>query len=94
MGRMSSSSGESTDLRVGGEKAGWQWAAGTGTDAAPYFRVFNPTAQADRFDSAGDYVRRWIPDVGAASYPGPMLDHAVERREALHRYRLVAGSTR
>lgn len=73
---------------------GWQWAAGTGTDAAPYFRVFNPTAQADRFDSHGDYVRRWIPDVGAASYPGPMVDHGVERREALHRYRLVAGSTR
>ena len=40
---------------------GWQWAAGTGTDAAPYFRVFNPTAQAERFDPDGEYVRRWMP---------------------------------
>ncbi len=43
---------------------GWQWAAGTGTDAAPYFRVFNPSAQAKRFDPDGDYVRRWIPEFG------------------------------
>ena len=43
---------------------GWQWAAGTGTDAAPYFRVFNPTTQGEKFDPDGDYVRRWIPGVG------------------------------
>jgi deoxyribodipyrimidine photo-lyase len=73
---------------------GWQWAAGTGTDAAPYFRVFNPTAQADRFDPDGEYTRRWIPEFGTAAYPPPMVDHAVERGEALRRYGLVAGSTR
>ena len=73
---------------------GWQWAAGTGTDAAPYFRVFNPTAQADRFDPDGEYTRRWIPKIGTAAYPPPMVDHAVERGEALRRYGLVAGSTR
>jgi len=43
---------------------GWQWVAGTGTDAAPYFRVFNPTLQGERFDPAGDYVRRWVPELG------------------------------
>ena len=42
---------------------GWQWTAGTGTDAAPYFRVFNPVSQGKKFDPAGDYVRRWVPEL-------------------------------
>ncbi len=42
---------------------GWQWAAGTGTDAAPYFRVFNPISQGQKFDPRGDYVRRWVPEL-------------------------------
>ena len=41
----------------------WQWAAGTGTDAAPYFRIFNPVLQGEKFDPAGDYVRRWVPEL-------------------------------
>ncbi len=82
---------------------GWQWVAGTGTDAAPYFRVFNPVAQGEKYDPAGAYVRRWVPELslmpdstvhapwtekrGApASYPAPIVDHAVERQEALDRY--------
>ncbi len=73
---------------------GWQWVAGTGTDAAPYHRVFNPTAQADRFDPDGAYARRWIPELGTAAYPAPYVDHAVERAEALRRYRLVAAGAR
>lgn len=68
---------------------GWQWVAGTGTDPAPYFRVFNPTLQADKFDPDGDYVRRYVPEVGTDAYPEPMVDHAVERREALARYAAV-----
>jgi len=86
---------------------GWQWAAGTGTDAAPYFRVFNPTTQALRFDPDGTYVRQWVPELAQvgggmvhemgllrpADYPTPMVDHAVERNEALARYQhLRAGS--
>ena len=51
------------DLDIASNVHGWQWVAGTGTDAAPYFRVFNPTAQAERFDPAGDYVRRWVPEL-------------------------------
>jgi deoxyribodipyrimidine photo-lyase len=73
---------------------GWQWAAGTGTDAAPYFRVFNPTAQAERFDPDRLYIRRWIPEFGTSDYPEPIVDHAGERAEALRRYGLVSGSTR
>lgn len=73
---------------------GWQWAAGTGTDAAPYFRVFNPSAQAERYDHDGEYAQRWIPEFETAAYPAPMVDHATERLEALRRYRLVAASTR
>lgn len=65
---------------------GWQWAAGTGTDAAPYFRVFNPTAQADRWDPSGEYQQRWIPELGTDQYPAPMVDHGEERKEALRRY--------
>jgi deoxyribodipyrimidine photo-lyase len=68
---------------------GWQWVAGTGTDPAPYFRVFNPTLQGDKFDPEGDYVRRYVPEVGTGAYPSPIVDHAAERREALARYAAV-----
>jgi deoxyribodipyrimidine photo-lyase len=59
---------------------GWQWAAGTGTDAAPYFRVFNPHLQQERYDPDGEYVERWVTDPVE-----PMLDHRAERDEALRR---------
>lgn len=81
---------------------GWQWCAGSGTDAAPYFRVFNPITQGQKFDPDGDYVRRWVPElagpelVGAdvhklkggrpEGYPEPIVEHAAERAEALRRY--------
>jgi deoxyribodipyrimidine photo-lyase len=82
---------------------GWQWAAGTGTDAAPYFRVFNPIAQSERFDPDGEYIRTWAPELAGLDskaihqpgvrrpegYPPPMVDHAVERNEALRRYRSI-----
>jgi deoxyribodipyrimidine photo-lyase len=85
---------------------GWQWAAGTGTDAAPYVRVFNPVTQGLRFDPDGDYVRRYVPELrhlaGAAAhqpwdavdgyaegYPQRVVDHAIERAEALARFEAV-----
>ena len=76
---------------------GWQWTAGTGTDASPFFRVFNPVGQGEKFDPDGDYVRRWVPELadrpGAAVHQltAPMLDHAAERAEALRRYQGVTG---
>lgn len=68
---------------------GWQWAAGCGTDAAPYFRVFNPTTQGEKFDPDGAYIRRWVPEVDDDDYPEPIVDHAVERKEALRRYSAI-----
>ena len=87
---------------------GWQWAASTGTDAQPYFRIFNPTSQGERFDPHGAYVRRWLPELerlGGKSvhrpweallesrgYPAPIVDHQRERAVALERYRAARGA--
>jgi deoxyribodipyrimidine photo-lyase len=62
---------------------GWQWAAGCGTDAAPYHRILNPTLQAERFDPSGAYAQQWIEEWPLTG--PPMVDHAVERAEALRR---------
>ena len=75
-----------TDGDMASNQHGWQWAAGCGTDAAPYFRVFNPDTQGKKFDPDGEYVGRWVPEVGTDDYPEPMVDHAAERKEALRRY--------
>jgi deoxyribodipyrimidine photo-lyase len=83
---------------------GWQWTAGTGTDAAPYFRVFNPTSQGEKFDPDGIYIRRYVPELRdlddrsvhapgslqRGDYPAPMVDHAAERAESLRRYKMVS----
>ena len=61
----------------------WQWVAGTGRDAAPYFRVFNPDGQGDKFDPLGAYVRRWLPDLDTPAYPERIVDHQQERQIAL-----------
>jgi len=61
----------------------WQWVAGTGRDAAPYFRVFNPDSQREKFDPQSAYVRRWVAEVDTPAYPERMLDHKVERQRAL-----------
>ena len=80
----------------------WQWSAGSGADAAPFFRIFNPTAQGERFDPKGDYVRRWVPELsglsaqtihqpwlagGVRGYPAPIVDHAQARARALQAFR-------
>ena len=65
---------------------GWQWVAGTGTDPAPFHRIFNPTRQSERFDPDGEYVRRYVPELGTPAYPPPIVDHDRERRDALGRY--------
>ncbi len=93
------------DQLVDGDMAsnqhGWQWCAGCGTDAAPYFRIFNPTTQGEKFDPAGDYIRRWVPELRSVDdvhlrkgerpqgYPVPIVDHGAERAEALRRYQNI-----
>ncbi len=67
----------------------WQWVAGCGLDAAPYFRVFNPVMQARKFDPAGAYVREWLPELGTAFYGSPLVDHASERVVALARHQVA-----
>lgn len=71
---------------------GWQWAAGTGTDASPYFRVFNPMTQQDRWDPDGEYCGRWIDELDTDDYPEPMVDHKAEREESLARYQAIKGT--
>ncbi|CAN5453039.1 deoxyribodipyrimidine photo-lyase [soil metagenome] len=72
--------------------ANWQWVAGSGADAAPYFRVFNPELQAAKFDPDGVYLDRWVPERLSAEYPAPIVDLAQSRREALSAYQIVTGS--
>jgi deoxyribodipyrimidine photo-lyase len=67
----------------------WQWVAGSGADAAPYFRVFNPVLQAAKFDPDAEYVRRWVPEFGTPDYPQPIVDLAASRAEALAAYEQV-----
>ena len=69
--------------------ANWQWVAGSGADAAPYFRVFNPVLQADKFDATGEYRARWLT---APEYPEPIVDLAQSRRDALTAYDVVKGN--
>jgi deoxyribodipyrimidine photo-lyase len=82
------------DADLANNSASWQWVAGCGSDAAPYFRVFNPDLQAQKFDPNADYVRRWIPELAGKSgelYPNPIVDHGVARQRALEAYDVVRG---
>lgn len=75
------------DYDLSANVGGWQWAAGSGCDAAPYFRVFNPTEQQKKFDPDLSYIRRWIPEYGTKEYPQPIVDHAAARLRALRVYK-------
>lgn len=66
--------------------ANWQWVAGSGADASPFFRIFNPETQAAKFDPRGSYVGQWIPELATADYPEPVVDLKASRREALDAY--------
>ncbi|MEO8712221.1 MAG: deoxyribodipyrimidine photo-lyase [Parafilimonas sp.] len=69
---------------------GWQWSAGTGCDAMPYFRIFNPTAQTKKFDKDLKYIRKWIPELDSFDYPKPMVEHDFARKRALEVYSRAA----
>nr|WP_231713645.1 deoxyribodipyrimidine photo-lyase [Arthrobacter sp. zg-Y916] len=69
--------------------ANWQWVAGSGADAAPFFRIFNPETQAKRFDPDGAYISRWVPDAMTPAYPEPLVDLRESRRHALDAYESI-----
>lgn len=75
------------DYELASNNGGWQWAAGTGCDAAPYFRVFNPWLQTEKFDPQQEYIRQWIPEIDSSSYPQPIVDHKMARQRALDAYK-------
>lgn len=75
------------DFDLASNNGGWQWAAGSGTDAAPYFRVFNPASQHEKFDRESKYVKQWVPEFGTPKYPAPIVEHALARDRCLKAYK-------
>jgi deoxyribodipyrimidine photo-lyase len=71
------------DADLANNTLGWQWVAGCGADAAPYFRIFNPTLQAEKFDPQESYIHNWIPELKTSGYPKPIVDHRMARQRAL-----------
>jgi deoxyribodipyrimidine photo-lyase len=94
------------DADLANNTLGWQWSAGSGADAAPYFRIFNPVTQGEKFDPAGSYVKRWVPELAhvpaevlhrpsgqlAAGYPAPIVDLKRSREEALQALASIRGT--
>ncbi len=79
------------DYDFASNNGGWQWAASTGTDAAPYFRVLSPDRQAQRFDPDDAYVTKWVPEVGSMSYPDPIVDLKKARTRAIDAFKRAKG---
>jgi deoxyribodipyrimidine photo-lyase len=79
--------GKLLDYDFAANNGGWQWASGSGTDAAPYFRIFNPAAQAIKFDQKGEYIKRWVPELNTMNYPAPIVDHKFARERCLKAYK-------
>jgi deoxyribodipyrimidine photo-lyase len=75
------------DYELSSNNGNWQWAAGTGCDAAPYFRIFNPMEQLKKFDKNEIYVKKWIPELDTAAYCAPIVEHKQARIRALETYK-------
>lgn len=74
------------DFDLAANNGGWQWAAGCGTDAAPYFRIFNPFTQAQRYDPHSEYIKKWVPEYGTPEYNDPIIDIKASREECMRIY--------
>lgn len=74
------------DYELSSNNGNWQWAAGSGCDAVPWFRIFNPEIQQKKFDPKEEYIRKWVPEWGTLGYPAPMVDHKMARERALQVY--------
>ena len=81
------------DFDLAANNGGWQWAAGSGCDAAPYFRVFNPQLQTEKFDGEYVYIRQWVPEFDKSSYIKPIVDHATARARVLDAYKKALQPT-
>ena len=81
------------DFELASNVGGWQWAAGCGCDAAPYFRVFNPTSQQEKFDKKFEYIQKWVPEFGSPNYPDPIIDHKFARERVLERFKSALNET-
>ncbi|MDA9335585.1 DNA photolyase family protein [Flavobacteriaceae bacterium] len=75
------------DFELSSNVSNWQWVAGCGVDAAPYFRIFNPTTQVTNFDKAHKYIKKWVPEYQELTYPTPMVDHKFARERCLTTYK-------
>ena len=75
------------DYELSSNNGNWQWSAGTGCDAAPYFRVFNPSEQIKKFDKQNSYINKWIEDFNEFSYPDPIVEHSFARNRAIASYK-------
>ncbi len=80
------------DFDLSANNGGWQWASSSGCDATPYFRIFNPQAQAEKFDAKGVYIRKWVPEFGGFDYAKPIVEHVFARNRALEAYKLALTS--
>ena len=74
------------DFDLAANNGGWQWASSSGCDAAPYFRVFNPALQTEKFDNSGDYIKKWGPELQEFDYPKPIVIHEIARKRVLEVY--------
>jgi deoxyribodipyrimidine photo-lyase len=79
--------GKLMDYELSSNNGNWQWSAGTGCDAAPYFRIFNPVTQAEKFDPQESYIKKWVPEYNSAAYSKPILDHNFARNRCLETYK-------
>src|SRR5690606_20141602 len=75
------------DYELSSNVGNWQWAAGSGVDAAPYFRIFNPITQANKFDPGLEYIRQWVPEFGTDRYVDEMVDHKSARERCLKTFK-------
>jgi deoxyribodipyrimidine photo-lyase len=75
------------DFDLAANNGGWQWAASSGCDAAPYFRVFNPALQTEKFDPKLEYIKKWVPEFGTGKYPKPIVEHKLARERVLKVYK-------
>lgn len=79
------------DFDLAANNGGWQWAASSGCDAAPYFRVFNPQLQTEKFDPKFEYIKKWVPEFGTSAYPKPIVEHTLARERVLKVYKEALG---